>query len=237
MAKDKKTRAPKEPGRIKQMVQVFQTTRKHDPYLTPLVLLSLILPILAVALLSWLLPGGIAAKILWVITGLLVGVLLAMIVLGRRAERTAYRQIAGQTGAVGAVIQNALRRGWQGSEMPVAVNPRTQEAIYRVVGKGGVVLLIEGSESRMQRMRIDEERKVKRALPNVAISYLSVGEQEGQIKLEELSRTLTKMPKALTRAQVTQVQNRLVSLQRQSGGPVGIPKGIDPMKVRSQRPR
>src|SRR5699024_6041138 len=236
MAKDKKKGAPKEPGRLKQMWQVFQTTRKHDSLLTPLVLLSLILPILAGAVIA-IFTNGIASKMLWPVTGVLVGVLIAMIVLGRRAERTAYRQISGQTGAVGAVIQNALRRGWQGSEMPVAVNPKTQEAVYRVVGKGGVVLLIEGSESRMQRMRIDEERKVKRALPNVAISYLSVGEQEGQTKLEELSRNLTKMPKALTRAQVTQVQNRLVSLQRQSGGPVGIPKGIDPMKVRSQRPR
>ncbi|MGO3833674.1 MAG: DUF4191 domain-containing protein [Microbacteriaceae bacterium] len=235
MAKDKKTSAPKEPGRIKQMWQVFQTTRKHDKQLTALVLLSLILPILAGVLVAVLLKGGIASMILWPITGILVGVLLAMIVLGRRAERTAYRQIAGQTGAVGAVIQNALRRGWQGTEMPVAVNPRTQEAIYRVVGRGGIVLITEGSESRMQRLRGDEERKVKRILPNVKVTHLTVGVEEGQVPLERLSRTLVKMPKTLKRAQVTQIQNRLMSLQQ--NGPMGIPKGIDPMRARAQRPR
>lgn len=236
MAKDKKTGAPKEPGRMKQMWQVFQTTRKHDKALAPLVLLSLILPILGGVLLALVIQGGIASMILWPITGLLVGVLLAMIVLGRRAERTAYRQIAGQTGAVGAVIQNALRRGWQGSEMPVAVNPRTQEAIYRVVGRGGIVLITEGSESRMQRLRNDEERKVKRMLPNIEVTHLTVGVEEGQVPLERLSRTLVKLPKSLKRVQVTQVQNRLVSLQQQNG-PMGIPKGIDPMRARAQRPR
>ena len=234
MAKDKKKGAPKEPGRLKQMWQVFQTTRKHDSLLTPLVLLSLILPILAGAVIA-VFTSGIASKILWPVTGVLVGVLIAMIVLGRRAERTAYRQISGQTGAVGAVIQNALRRGWQGSEMPVAVNPKTQEAVYRVVGKGGVALITEGSASRMQRFRNDEERKVKRVLPNVAITHITVGLEDDQTKLENLSRTLVKLPKALTRSQVTQVRNRLLSLQQ--GGPVGIPKGIDPMRVRSQRPR
>lgn len=234
MAKDKKKGAPKEPGRLKQMWQVFQTTRKHDSLLTPLVLLSLILPILAGAVIA-VFTSGIASKILWPVTGVLVGVLIAMIVLGRRAERTAYRQISGQTGAVGAVIQNALRRGWQGSEMPVAVNPKTQEAVYRVVGKGGVALITEGSASRMQRFRNDEERKVKRVLPNVTITHITVGLEDDQTKLENLSRTLVKLPKALTRSQVTQVRNRLLSLQQ--GGPVGIPKGIDPMRVRSQRPR
>lgn len=234
MAKDKKKGAPKEPGRLKQMWQVFQTTRKHDSLLTPLVLLSLILPILAGAVIA-VFTNGIASKILWPVTGVLVGVLIAMIVLGRRAERTAYRQISGQTGAVGAVIQNALRRGWQGSEMPVAVNPKTQEAVYRVVGKGGVALITEGSASRMQRFRNDEERKVKRVLPNVTITHITVGLEDDQTKLENLSRTLVKLPKALTRSQVTQVRNRLLSLQQ--GGPVGIPKGIDPMRVRSQRPR
>jgi len=235
MAKDNKSREVKEPGRIKQMWQVYQMTRKRDRYLTPLILLALVLPILLGILLPIILKGGIASWILWIVTGLLVGVLLAMIILGRRAERAAYRQISGQSGAVGAVIQNGLRRSWQGSELPVAVNPRTQEAIYRVIGRGGVVLITEGSTSRMQRMLVDEERKVKRALPNVAVSHLSVGDDEGSVPLERLSRHLLKLPKALSRAQATQAGNRLMSLQQ--GGPVGIPKGIDPMKVRSQRPR
>lgn len=234
MAKEKKVRAPKEPGRIKQMFQVYQTTKVQDRNLTPALLLSFLGPIAVAMLVAWLMPGTVIWWILWGITGILVGVLLALVVLGRRAEKVAYRQIAGRAGAVGAVIQNALRRTWRGSEMPVAVNPRTQDAIYRVVGKGGVVLISEGPGSRIKKMRLDEERKVKRVLPNVSIHHVNVGPDDGSVPLENLSRTLLKMKSTLGKQEVLQVHNRLVSLQQ---GPVGIPKGIDPMKVRSQRPR
>ncbi|KAF5274892.1 hypothetical protein FQA39_LY18698 [Lamprigera yunnana] len=40
----------------------------------------------------------------------------------------------------------ALRRSWRGSEVPVGIN-RNQDALYRVVGKGGVVLIAEGSRT------------------------------------------------------------------------------------------
>lgn len=234
MAKEKKVRTPKAPGRLKQMFQVYQTTKVHDRNLTLALLLSFFGPLALSMLVAWVLPGGVLWWVLWGITGALVGVLLVLIVLGRRAEKVAYRQIAGRAGAVGAVIQNALKRSWRGSEMPIAVNPRTQDAIYRVVGKGGVVLITEGPETRTKKMRVDEERKVKRVLPNVAIHHISVGPDAGSIPLENLSRALLKMKSTLRKQEVLQVHNRLVSLQQ---GPVGIPKGIDPLKVRSQRPR
>ena len=74
--------------------------------------------------------------------------LLALIILGRRAETAAYSQIEGQPGAVGAVLRSSLRSSWRGSEMPVAVNGKTQDAVYRAVGRGGVVLISEGPQSR-----------------------------------------------------------------------------------------
>lgn len=234
MAKEKKQRTPKEPGRIKQMIQVYQTTKVHDRTLPLWLLLSVLGPIVAGVLLAWLLPGGIVGWILWIVTGILTGVLVGMIVLGRRAERTAYRQIAGRAGAVGAVIQNALRRSWRGSEVPVAVNPRTQDAVYRVVGKGGVVIISEGPLSRTQKLRNDEERKVKRAVPSVQVTHVSVGPDDGSVALEDLSRTLLKMKSVLSRQEVVAVHNRLTSLQMMPGG---IPKGIDPTKMRAPKPR
>lgn len=237
MAKVKTERTVKEPGRLRQMWQVFQVTRERDKHLTLLLVVSLVLPILAGVALAFLLPGGgVLSWILWSVTGLLAGVLISLIVLGRRAERAAYQQISGQHGAVGAVIQNALRRSWRGSEVPVAINPRTQDAVYRVVGRGGVVLITEGPSGRTKKMRLDEERKLKRALPNVTITHISVGPDADAVPLERLSRTLVKLPKALNRHEVQAVYNRLLALQ-QTAGPVGIPKGIDPMKVRPGRPR
>lgn len=215
------------------MIEVYRTTKVHDRNLTPALLLSFIAPILVAVALAFFFANGWIGWVLWSITGVLVGLLLAMIVLGRRAEKTAYQQIEGRPGAVGAVVQSALRRSWRGSEVPVAIN-RNQDAVYRVVGRGGVVLISEGSKARTQRMAADEERKLKRALRNVEIVHLYVGPDEGGIPLHRLSRTLVKLKPKLRRAEVDAVFNRLSSLQ---GAPIGIPKGMDPNRVRSQRPR
>ena len=223
----------KRSGRIRQMIEIYKTTKVHDRNLTLALVLSFLAPVAVALLLAWLLPGGWFGWVIWPLTGLLVGILLVMIVLGRRAETVAYRQIEGRPGAVGAVVQSALRRSWRGSEVPVAIN-RSQDAVYRVVGRGGVVLISEGSRQRTERMAKDEERKVRRALRNVEIVHLYVGEDEGGIPLPKLSKALLKLKPKLNRNEVAAVYNRLSSLQ---ATPVGIPKGMDPNKIRSQRPR
>ena len=223
----------KQPGRIRQMVQVYNTTRKHDRALTPLMLLSFLAPIAAGVIVALSIRSNWIGWIVWVLTGVLVGLLIAMIILGRRAEHMAYSQIEGRPGAVGAVIQSALRRSWRGSEVPISMN-RQQDAVYRVVGRGGVVLISEGSRQRTQRMAKDEERKVRRALMNVEIVHLYVGPDEGSVPLPKLSNTLVKLKPQLSRSEVHAVFNRLSSLQ---SSPVGIPKGMDPNKIRAGRPR
>ena len=64
----------------------------------------------------------------------------------------------GQPGAVGAVLKNGLRRSWTGSERPINISPRTQDAVYRAVGRGGIVLIGEGPRSRTQRLPALPER-------------------------------------------------------------------------------
>lgn len=234
MAKDTKdAKTSKQPGRIKQMVQVYNTTKVHDRALTPLLLLLFLAPIAIALVLAWLLDGGLIGWFLWPITGILVGLLLAMILLGRRAEAVAYRQIEGKAGAVGAVISGALRRSWRGSEVPVAIT-KQQDAVYRVVGKGGVVVISEGSSQRTKPLLAKELTQLKRTLPGVKITQLYVGPDEGGIPVAKLSRTLLKLKPSLSKAEVTAVYNRISSLQ---GAPIGIPKGIDPTKVRAGRPR
>ncbi|UOQ58627.1 DUF4191 domain-containing protein [Leucobacter allii] len=220
-------------GRIRQMVEVYRTTKVHDRNLPLALLLCFLAPVAVSLLLAWLLSGAWFGWIVWPVTGILVGILLVMIVLGRRAEKVAYEQIEGRPGAVGAVVQSALRRSWRGSEVPVAIN-RNQDAVYRVIGRGGVVLISEGSRSRTQRMAADEERKIKRALRNVEVVHLYVGPDGDGVPLPRLSKTLVKLKPKLNRNEVAAVYNRLVSLQ---AAPIGIPKGMDPNRVRSQRPR
>lgn len=216
------------------MWQVLQMTRRYDRHITWLLLVSFFGPIALSIVAALVLGGGIFGWILWVLTGILLGLLIGMIVLGRRAERAAYSQIAGQPGAVGAVIKNALRRSWIGNETPIAINPKTQDAVYRVVGRGGVVLIGEGPKTRTQRLVGDEERKVKRVVPTVPIHHVFVGPDEDSVPLYRISGTLLKFKPTLSKREVSAVAQRLSSLQ---GAPVGIPKGIDPTKMRAPKPR
>jgi len=230
----KDSAATKEPGRIKQMWQVFQMTRRYDSRAQWYMLGALLLGAAIGVVLALTLTGGnVFSIVLWIVAGVLLGALGAIIVLGRRAERAAYSQIEGQPGAVGAVLRSSLKRSWRGSEMPVAVNGRTRDAVYRAVGRGGVVLIGEGPATRTRKMVEDEKRKIARIVPNVAITVFNVGQDADAVPLHKLAGRMAKIKVSLTKPEVLAVDNRLSSLGMQ----MPIPKGVDPLKVRPQRAR
>jgi hypothetical protein len=217
------------------MWQVFKMTRRYDSSIVWLLILSILGPTgLGIILGVLLSRSNVLGLILYIISGVLAGILIGLIVLGRRAEKAAYGQIAGEPGAVGAVLKSGLRRSWIGSEMPVNVSPRTQDAVYRAIGRGGVVLIGEGPRSRTQPMLDKERASVHRILPNVPINFLYVGSDANSVPLHRIVAKLNRFKNVLTKAEVLAVSNRLSSLGK-NGMP--IPKGIDPMKVRAQRPR
>jgi len=229
------SKAPKEPGRLKQMYQVFQMTIRYDKLAIWWLIGGFLLPVLAGVVLALLLSRDqILGFVLYIVAGVLGGVLVFLIILGRRAERAAYSQIAGQPGAVGAVLKSSLRRGWTASEMPVAVSPKTQDAVYRAVGRGGVALIGEGPKSRTQPMLESERKNVSRILPNVPVTFVYVGPDAESTPLYKLPTKLRSIKSALRKPEILAVSNRLNSLGR-NGLP--IPKGMDPMKARAPRPR
>jgi hypothetical protein len=132
---------------------------------------------------------------------------------------------------VGAVLGSTLRRNWQAAEMPVAMNPKTKEAIYRAVGPAGVVLIGEGVRTRVQSLLEDERRKINRIAPGAPVHFIFVSGDEGSTPLHRLAPTLYKLKKGMSRSEITAVRNRLASM----GMSLPIPKGIDPTKVRAQR--
>lgn len=226
----------KEPGRMTQLWRVFQMTRKADKWIVPLLIVMFVVPVaLGIVLPLTVLPAGILTTVLWILSGIMTGVLLVLVVLGNRAETIAYKQIEGQAGAVGAVLQNGLRRAWQASEYPVAVNPRSRDAVYRAVGKCGVVLIAEGPKTRTKKMLEDERRHIARAVPQVTIHYLHVGPDENSVPLRKLRKAMNGLKKELNKAEVLAVANRLESLKKPGAMP--IPKGMDPMKARAPKPR
>ena len=221
----------KKPGRLKQLWQVYKITAKNDPSSVWLALLALLVSV-AVGMLIGFLLGGTLSFVLWTISGTLSGVLIAMIVMSRRAERNAYKQIEGQAGAVGAVLDTQIRRSWRASSMLVAINAKSREAVYRMVGPAGVVLIGEGSSTRLSQMLQDEARKVQRIAPGVKVHQLRVTVDDSGVRLYNLLNTVYKLKKSLRRAEVTVVTNRLEAI---GGSSIPIPKGIDPTKVRAPK--
>ena len=154
-----------------------------------------------------------------------------MIIMNRRAERAAYAQLEGQPGAVGAVLRSSLRRGWRGSEVPVAVNGRTKDAVYRVVGRPGVTLIVEGPKARTQRLTDEERRKVTRVAPNVPVTVLHVGHDEGSIRLNQISRRLTRLKPKLTRRRGARGEQPPRVARHRPAGPEGHRPDEDPRRA------
>jgi hypothetical protein len=236
MARNTTESSEKEPGRLKQMYQVFQMTRRINPSSVWWFALAFVVPVIVGVVIGLVLPGqNVLGRIIWILLGVLVGILLFLLVLGRLAERAAYGQIEGQPGAVGSVLSNSLRRNWRASEMPVAMHGRSQSAIYRAVGLPGIVLITEGQHGTLTRLLEEEKRKVHRIVPNVAIHVIRVGTDAEDVPLQKLARRMNKLKRSINRNEVLAVANRLESLTQSPAA--FIPKGIDPTRVRAGRPR
>jgi hypothetical protein len=147
-----------------------------------------------------------------------------------------YIKIDGMPGAAGQVLSTSLGRNWQASEMPVGVNPKTLEAVYRAVGRGGVAIVGEGARSRLTRLVNDERSKVQRVASGVPVTVLYVGHGEGEVPIDQLAKAIKKLPKKVDRGTQAAVIKRLDSVS-QSLASLPIPKGIDPTKARAPRPR
>ncbi len=235
MAKDtKKTtkaRAPRSQGQLAQMWTVYKMTAKQDKTSVLWAALAFFLVLGAfVAFAAFAFPGNTLNLVVFIVLGFMFSLIVAMVVMGRKAERAAYSRISGQMGAVGAVLGN-LRKGWRSAEMPVAVSPRTQDAVYRAIGPGGVVLIGEGSRTRLKMILEDERRKVNRVAPGASVNFVYVTNDSEATALADLTRELYKMKKALNRSEISVVAKRLESL----GMNIPIPKGIDPRKMGKMR--
>ena len=128
-------------------------TRKNDPMVVWLMILAA-LGVMVVGLIVGLLIQN------W-ITALLISIPLALLaatmILSRRAEKAAFKQLEGRPGAAGAAM-SVLRRGWILKDEPVAVNPRTKDLVFLGIGRAGVVLVTEGPTTRVRTL-VDAERK------------------------------------------------------------------------------
>ncbi|MFJ6679454.1 DUF4191 domain-containing protein [Microbacterium sp. NPDC091382] len=231
------TAPEKRPGFFSQIRSLYTFTKNEFRWL-PWALAGTVLVGIAIGVgLGFIVqPVQLWSIILWGVSGVLLGVLLAMILLTRLSTRVMYRKLDGMPGAVGHVLSTGLGRSWVTSEMPVGVNPRTQDAVYRAVGRGGVVIIGEGARGRLTRLINDERKKVSRVASGINVEVLYVGDDEGDIHISKLAKTIKSLPKTVDRATLAAVVKRIDSVS-QSVTSLPIPKGIDPARARAQRPR
>ena len=219
---------PEKQGRLAQLRAVFLMTRRQDPAVVWWMLLAL-----AAAMAVGFLIGVLAGQWIYVtVLGFFVGIMLATVVLARRAERAAFAQLAGQPGASLAALQN-VKRGWNIEEQPVAVDPRTQDLVFRAVGRPGVLLVTEGPVPRVNRLAEQERKRINRVLgAEVPVIIINTGDGEGLVALRKLRGVVLKKRPKLTKTEVIEISRRLRAL-----GAVKppIPKGIDPTRMRPDR--
>ncbi|MDT0157294.1 DUF4191 domain-containing protein [Microbacterium sp. ARD32] len=229
--------AEKRPGFFSQIRSLFRFTREVYGWL-PWAQLAILIGGVLIGLIVGYLVGGAAvlSLVMWGVTGLMFGILGAMFLMTRLSTKAMYAKIDGMPGAAGHVLSTSLGRSWQASDTPAGINPKTQEAVYRAIGRGGIVIVGEGTRGRLTRLVNEERQKAQRVANGVPVTVLYVGHGDDDVAISDLAKTIKKTPKAIDKATMAAVIRRIDSVS-QSLSSLPIPKGIDPTKVRAQRPR
>ncbi|WP_116103524.1 DUF4191 domain-containing protein [Amycolatopsis thermalba] len=175
---------------------------------------------------------GLLLDMLWVLLplGIVLGVLAAVIIFGRRVQRTVFAKAEGQPGAAGWALDN-LRGRWKVTQTVAATTQL--DAVHRVLGGPGVVLVGEGAPHRVRNLITQEKKRVARLVGDTPIYEVVVGNEEGQVPLRRLSSHMMKLPRNLRPPQVDALEAKLAALGNRGGA--AMPKGPMPQgaKMRS----
>jgi hypothetical protein len=206
-----------------QMRQAFTMTRQNDSRLIPYLVIVFVLAA-AVGFLALYLPTGS----IWmaIVPAIALGLMAAMFVFSRRAQKSAYTQAEGQPGAA-AYVLGQLRGDWRKTDA-VAGNAQL-DAVHRVLGRPGVVLIGEGAPHRVKPLLAQEKKRVARLAGDAPIYDVIVGRGEGEVPLGKLNVHLMKLPRNLSKEQVSALDRRLSAL---GAGRTPIPQGPMPTGVK-----
>lgn len=220
-------------GRLGQMRQAYQITKRSDRNIGLILLLTFLVVGGAFATLGWFVFGhSTIGTIITVLFGLLTGVLGVLIVFGRRAEKAAYAQVEGQRGAAAGALQ-MLRRGWE--VKPAVSFNKNQDVVHRVVGRPGIVLVGEGSPNAVRGLIAAEVKKHARVGgESVPVTGIIVGNDEGQVPLTKLVKHVQKLPKKIKPAQMTDLVYKLKALDAMRPA-APMPRGPVPTSMKGSR--
>lgn len=228
-AAKKQARKAASKERRQQLWQAFQMQRKEDKRLIPYMAGVFVLMVAVFVVLGFL----IGSPWLLIPLGVVLGALGAFIIFGRRVQKNVYSKAEGQPGAAGWALGN-MRGQWRVKQ--AVVGTTHLDAVHRVIGKPGVILVGEGNPNRVKQLLAQEKKKVARVVGDTPIYEVVVGNEEGQVPLSKLERHLNKLPNNIDRKRMDTLEGRLSALSSKAPGP-GMPKGPLPAnaKMRSMQ--
>lgn len=202
-----------------QLWMAFTFTKKNDKWLIPILLAAFVVTAGLAVLLAWWTD-------MWFVflpAGLLLSILMVIILFGRRVAKATYSEVEGKPGAAAAVLEN-IRGNWRLTP-GVAATPQ-YDVVHRLIGRPGVILVIEGSTARLRNLVAQEKKRVARVAPETPIYEVAVGNEEGRTPLKKLQGHLVKLPRNITPKQINALENRLAALGARPPIPKGpLPKG------------
>jgi hypothetical protein len=214
-------------ARRRQIWEVFKMQRRTDKALLPLMIGALVAGAALAFLIGWffdlhwvLLPVGIA-----------IGLLAAVSIFGRRAQRSVYSKAEGQPGAAGWALDN-MRGQWR---VKAGIAGTTHlDAVHRVIGRPGVILVAEGAPHRVKSLLSQEKRRTARVIGTTPIYEVVVGNDEGQVPLGKLQRHLMKLPRNISAKEMESIDAKLAALGSRAAA---LPKGPLPAGAKMRSPQ
>lgn len=205
--------------RSAQIFQAFRMQRREDKWLLPWMVGSVVLVagVLFGLGFIWGLPWFFLA------VGIALGLLAAVNVFGRRVQRNVYTKAEGQPGAAAWALDNLRGKRWRVTH---AVAGTTQmDAVHRVLGMPGVVLVAEGAPHRVKPLLAQEKKRVSRLVGDTPIYDIVIGNEEGHVPLRKLQRHMGKLPHNIMPSTIENLEKRLSALGSHGAA---MPKGPAP---------
>lgn len=217
-AETKQQRRAERKNKFGQFYEAFKLQLREDKMLVPW-LVGTFVVIAAVVFVVGVLLGE---PFVLLPLAIILGVLGAVIVFGRRVQRNVYAKADGQPGAAAWALDQ-LRGGWRVKQ---AVAGTTHlDAVHRVIGRPGVILVGEGAEHRVKPLLSQEKKRIARVVGQTPIYEIIIGEGENQVRLSKLQRHLMRLPRNISSEQVEELEKRLSALGTRGAA---MPKGPVP---------
>jgi hypothetical protein len=208
---------------FRNLKQAFVLTKEADPRFLPVLVMSTVLAIAVLYVVVLLISDSAIAPIPFAVMG---GLVVGLFVFSRRAQKSMFAQAEGQPGAAAWMLRQQLRGDWKLTE--VVAGTTQLDAVHRLVGRPGVVLVGEGAPHRVRGLIAQEKKRTARVVGDTPIYDITIGTGEGDIRLGKLNRYLLKLPSNLSKDQVATLEKRLAALggSKTQGLPPGpIPQG------------